>query len=92
MNMEILSQSDIVFILVLFILCFILTIIVGYTIYITNKWYKRGYNETYDEFKFGTLKKIEDPSFIKFSCNENKYYAFGAYDAYKEIKNKYKIK
>ena len=48
--MEILSQSDIVFILVLFILCFILTIIVGYTIYITNKWYKRGYNETYDAF------------------------------------------
>ncbi len=61
--------------------------IIGYSFYIVNKWYKRGYCETYESFHKGQLGCVENPDYTYHSCNENKYYHIGAYQAYKEINN-----
>jgi hypothetical protein len=61
--------------------------IIGYSFYIVNKWYKRGYRETYELFHNGHLRCVENPDYVYHSCNENKYYHRGAYQAYKEINN-----
>ena len=60
--------------------------IIGYSFYLVNKWYKRGYNETYEMFHRGRLVHVENPDYVYHSSNENKYYHRGAYQAYTEIK------
>jgi hypothetical protein len=61
--------------------------IIGYSFYLVNKWYKRGYRETYELFYNGRLACVGNPDYTYHSCNENKYYHRGAYQAYKEINN-----
>jgi len=78
---------DWIFLIIMFILCLALVLCVGYNIYLQNKWYKRGYNETYESFYNGRLMCVENPDYTYHSCNENKYYHRGAYQAYKEINN-----
>jgi hypothetical protein len=60
--------------------------IIGYSFYLVNKWYKRGYRETYELFYNGRLACVGNPDYTYHSCNENKYYHRGAYQAYTEIK------
>lgn len=78
--------------IILIVIVLVPICIIGYSFYIVNKWYKRGYNETYEMFHRGQLGCVENHDYVYHSCNENKYYHRGAYQAYKEIKNNYKIK
>lgn len=78
---------DWIFLIIMFILCLALVLCVCYNIYLQNKWYKRGYNETYEMFHRGQLGRVDNPDYTFHASNENKYYHIGAYQAYKEINN-----
>lgn len=73
--------------IILIVIVLVPICIIGYLFYIVNKWYKRGYNETYEMFHLGRLVHVENPDYVCHSCNENKYYHIGAHQAYKEINN-----
>lgn len=73
--------------IILIVIVFVPICIIGYLFYIVNKWYKRGYNETYEMFHRGQLGRIDNPDYTFHTSNENKYYHIGAYQAYKEITN-----
>lgn len=78
---------DWIFLIIMFILCLVLVLCIGYNIYLQNKWYKRGYNETYEMFHRGQLGRVEKIDYVYHTSNENRYYHRGAYQAYKEINN-----
>ena len=70
--------------LIIFAILFI-TLPICYGLYLTRKWYKRGYNDTMLLYKENKLGVVADPHGIH-NCNENRWYHYGAWDAYCEIK------
>ena len=60
-------------------------------IHFTNKWYNKGYNDTIKSYENGTLGKVENPKYVKHSCSENKWWHYGAYNAYCKIHNILKL-
>lgn len=68
------------------IFCSIMILFPLYPIYLTYKWYNKGYKDTVLLFNNNNLGKVENPSNVKHSCNENKWYHYGCYDAYCKLK------
>lgn len=75
--------------LFIFIIIFSITLPICYSIYLTHKWYKRGYQDVMtdsEDYKKGK-RYIVNPKYSKHICNENKFWHYGAYDAYCKIKD-----
>ena len=75
-----------IFVIVIF---FGIILFICYALYLTYKWYKRGYNDVMsdsEDYKKG-VRRIVDPEYSKHMCNENKWYHYGAWSAYCKIKD-----
>lgn len=71
--------------LVIFAILFI-TLPIDYGLYLTKKWYNQGYNSTIKLYQENKLGAVANPDSVSHSCNENRWYHYGAYDAYCKIK------
>lgn len=71
----------------LIIFAFLLvSFLIYYRLYLIKKWYKKGYDSTMELYKENKLGKVTNPDYILHTCNENKFWHYGAYDAYCKIK------
>ena len=68
------------------ILILFITLPICYGLYLTRKWHKKGYNDTMESYKENKLGNVENPEYTKHSCTENRWWHYGAWDAYCEIK------
>lgn len=82
-----------IIVLIIFIFLLVVLPIICYEFYFVKKWYKKGYDSTMELHKENKLGKVVNPHDVSHTCNENKFWHYGAYDAYCEIigtKNKSK--
>ena len=54
--------------LIIFAILFI-TLPICYGLYLTKKWYKKGYNDTIELYKENKLGNVENPKCTKHSCS-----------------------